>query len=83
MNKRIREFEKESGLEIYGLGTRRIKWEATIEKFTDLVVQDILDIMSNPVNYNKYVYTTYDADRANGVAQELSNKIKEHFKDTQ
>lgn len=53
------------------------------EKFAQLIIDDVLKIIANPVNYNKYVYTTYDADRANGVARELSNKIKEHFEDTQ
>lgn len=37
---RIREFEKQSGLEIYGLGARRDRWEATMEKFTLLVVAE-------------------------------------------
>ena len=52
-------------------------------RLAELIVEECLQIINNPVNYNKYVYTTYDADRANGVAKELSNKIKEHFKDTQ
>lgn len=53
------------------------------EKFVGLIIQDVIEIMSNPINYNKCVYTTYDADRAACVARELSNKIKEHFKDTE
>ena len=39
---RIRQFEKESGLEIYGLGARRDKWEHTMEKFTKLIVKEML-----------------------------------------
>jgi hypothetical protein len=39
---RIREFEKQSGLEIYGLGARRDRWEATMEKFTELVVKECM-----------------------------------------
>jgi hypothetical protein len=38
MNPRLREFEKESKLEIYGLGAKRIPWEAALEKFTELIV---------------------------------------------
>ena len=38
----IRKFEKESGLEIYGLGARREKWEHCIEKFTELVVRECM-----------------------------------------
>jgi hypothetical protein len=40
MNKQLRQFEKESGLEIYGLGTRREKWEAALEKYAELIVQE-------------------------------------------
>lgn len=38
----IRQFERESGLEIYGLGARRDKWEACLEKFTELVVKECM-----------------------------------------
>ncbi len=40
MNEKLRQYEKESGLEIYGLGTRRVKWEATMEKFAELIVRE-------------------------------------------
>ena len=39
---RIREFEKESGLEIYALGARREKWEAVLEKYAELIVREML-----------------------------------------
>jgi hypothetical protein len=40
MNKLLRQFEKESGLEIYGLGKDRAKWEAALEKYAELIVQE-------------------------------------------
>ena len=40
MNERIREIEKLSGLDIYGLGAKRDRWERTIEKFAELIIQD-------------------------------------------
>ena len=83
MNERIRDFEKESGLEIYGLGAKRDPWENAMEKFTTLIVDEVLAIINNPQTYNSCVYTTFDADRADGVARQLAKKIKEHFKDTQ
>lgn len=53
---RIREFEKESGLEIYGLGARREIWEVTMEKFTELVVKECMGVVSrkcaSPTAYN-------------------------------
>ncbi len=40
MNKKLREFERESGLEIYGLGARRDKWEKALEKYAELIVRE-------------------------------------------
>jgi hypothetical protein len=44
MNKRLRQFEKESKLEIFGLGARRVPWEAALEKFAELIVRECADI---------------------------------------
>ena len=46
MNARIRKFERESGLEIYGLGARRDKWEHCVEKFAKLIVQECISVVS-------------------------------------
>ena len=54
-----------------------------LEEFAELIIADILSIINNPINYNECVYTTFDADRADGVAKQLAKKIKEHFKDAQ
>ena len=43
MNERIREIERQSGIEIYGLGLDRIKWESTLEKFAELIVRECLE----------------------------------------
>ena len=40
MNERIREIERQSGIEIYGLGLDRIKWESTLEEFAELIVRE-------------------------------------------
>lgn len=37
---RIREFEKASGLEIFGIGAKRDMWEAAMGKFTELIVKE-------------------------------------------
>lgn len=42
MNKRLREFEKESKLEIFGLGARRDIWEAALEKYAELIVMECI-----------------------------------------
>ena len=43
MNSRLREFERDSGLEIYGLGARRDKWEAALEKYAELIIRDCMN----------------------------------------
>ena len=63
---RIRQFEKESGLEIYGLGARRDKWEHSMEKFTELIVKEC-GVALNPMLRDMV---------SRGQAYDL---IKEHF----
>jgi hypothetical protein len=40
MNPRLRQFEKESKLEIFGIGAKRIPWEAALEKYAELIVKE-------------------------------------------
>jgi hypothetical protein len=51
MNKLIREFEKASGLDVYGLGAKRLPWEATLERFTALIVARVLDEVEQRAYY--------------------------------
>ncbi len=84
MKERIRQLLNEAtvGLEP-DLSLQRTVTLNEMEKFAELIIQDILDIIANPMNYNRCVYTTFDASQARAVAEELSKKIKEHFKDTE
>ncbi len=40
MNKLLREFERQSGLDVYGLGAKRVPWEAALEKYAELIVRE-------------------------------------------
>ena len=42
MHEKLREFERASGLEIYGLGARRIPWEHAMERFSELIVRECM-----------------------------------------
>ena len=42
MNPQLRQFEKESKLEIFGLGARREIWDRALEKFAELIVKEML-----------------------------------------
>ena len=52
MNEQIRKLVKESNLDVYNLGKERYKWEYTVEKFAELIVEEcaaiINDIPSSP-----------------------------------
>ena len=43
MNKQIKYFERQSNIDVYGLGLDRVKWETTLKKFTELIVQECID----------------------------------------
>ena len=73
MNKRLRQFEKESGLEIYGLGARRDKWEDTVEKFAELIVKECIDCADIVGQVN--IASGYP----NSTAHHVKQKIREHF----
>ena len=44
MNEKLRQFEKESKLEIFGLGARRDVWEKALEKYAELIVQECAEL---------------------------------------
>jgi len=45
MKKLIRKCERESHIDIYGLGKDRAKWEAALEKFAELIVKECIDVV--------------------------------------
>ena len=40
MHDKLRQFERESKLEIFGLGARREIWERALEKYAELIVRE-------------------------------------------
>jgi len=67
---RLREFEKTSGMDVYGLGAKKDMWESRLEKFALLVVAECAEIA--------------DTERSNSVGCGYITKtngmrIKEHF----
>jgi len=74
MNLRIREFEKESGLEIYGLGKDRAKWESVRDKFAELIVRECAELF---VDQRYMILNPHEP-----FANERVRALKEHDKDT-
>ena len=73
MNNNIRNFAKESHLDLYGLGLDRAKWEAAMEKFAELIVCEAGEAFwSEACNVSDLAYEEYSRN---------SKKIKEHFRD--
>jgi hypothetical protein len=54
-------------------------YDVYFEKFAELVISDVLDILADSKNFNKCVYTTFDSSQGQCVVTELAKKIKEHF----
>jgi hypothetical protein len=44
MNQRIRDFERQSKLELYSLGKDRANWESALNTFAELIVQECADL---------------------------------------
>jgi hypothetical protein len=70
MNERIRTFERESHIDVYALGLDRVKWEATLEKFVDMIVKECAQVA--------------DAERPSSlgcgyITKTTGIRIKEHF----
>ena len=71
MNARILELAKESHIDVYGLGKDRVKWEATLQAFAELILEDIDRIITD-------MYPTYPLEQAVALI-DLDFIIKEHF----
>ena len=67
MNERIRQFERESHIDVYGLGLDRAKWETSLEKFARLIVRECADFADEHNDYSE------------GVTLGVGKAIKQHF----
>jgi hypothetical protein len=70
MNKKLRQFERESGLDIFGLGAKRVKWEAALEKYAELIVRECMDICYR-------TDTEYEGHKVKSTV--IASKVAEHF----
>jgi hypothetical protein len=49
------------------------------EKFAELIVRDIFNVMNDQKTYNRCTYTTHDLDKAKCVVKEVIICVNEHF----
>ena len=68
MNKRLRQFEKESKLEIFGLGAKRHIWEAALEKYAELIVNECAEIAdkAEPYKANDLIKQHFAVEESKG-----------------
>ena len=78
MNKRLRQFEKESKLEIFGLGAKRHIWEAALEKYAELIVRECIRELEISRKCDPYTGELFDCEY-NTCIKEQSVMLKEHF----
>ena len=46
-----------------------------LEKFAELIISEILEIMNDPKNTNKHTYTTHDMFTIGGALQQIQDVI--------
>jgi hypothetical protein len=73
MNERIKELVRESHLDVYGLGLDKAKWEHTIKKFAELIIQECAQAcMNEGASYEEKAAGAYQSNL-------YVTAIKQHF----
>ena len=49
MKERLRKIERASHIDVYALGKDRATWEATLEKFAQMVIEDYVANIENEI----------------------------------
>jgi hypothetical protein len=88
MNEQIRELAKEAGYYLYDLTeTHECKtvetdstdeW-ITLEKFAELIIQDIINVLETKNEIRHIAYTTYDSSMVEATVEKSINAITEHY----
>ena len=74
MTERIRELLDQAGVKFAVMPK-----DTEYEKFAELIIKDIFNIMNDKKTYNRCTYTTHDLDKAQCVVQEVIKTVNEHF----
>ncbi len=67
MNERIRQLVKQSGIDIYGLGRDRVKWESCVGEFVELIVRECGEV------------SLKNSHRSDDMGAIISRQINQHF----
>ena len=70
MNQRLREFERASHIDVYGLGKNRDQWKSALEKFAELIVRECMGLCYR-------IDTEYEGKKVKPTV--IASKVAEHF----
>jgi len=76
MNQRIQELAEQANLQLDNLPDDTF---IPLEKFAELIIKDIFNVMHDQKTYNRCTYTTHDLDKAKCVVEEVIKCVNEHF----
>ena len=86
MNEHIRQFERESHIDVYALGRDRAQWEAALTKFAELIVRECIGILETEIElvkgYKSTACNDFDVRWHEGKIEhfaKLIEKSKKHF----
>jgi hypothetical protein len=82
VNARIIELAKKSGIDVYGLGKDREKWEQRLEEFAKLIADECSQIAMNQHNSDSFdsyddldYYDRFLDDTALKISREILNRF--------
>jgi len=71
MNKQIKVLVKESNLDVYGLGKDREKWEYTLSKFAELMINDCIKELEISKRGDPYTGNLYDCEYNTCIKEQI------------
>lgn len=76
MNERIKQLAEQAGFQLDQLPDSVF---IPLDKFAELIVQEVINIAEDSKNYNRTIYTTHDVDRAKALMSDLIKAIKQQL----
>ena len=76
MNERIKQLSEQAGFQLDQLPDSVF---IPLDKFAELIVQEVINIAEDSKNYNRTIYTTHDVDRAKALMSDLIKSIKQQL----
>ena len=76
MNERIKQLAEQAGFQLDQLPDSVF---IPLDKFAELIVEEVIVIAQDTKNYNRTIYTTHDVDRAKALMSDLIKSIKQQL----